>query len=487
MSASLIFLIILAYFGLLMLIARLTSRHNKENSLFDGDKSSPWFLVAFGMIGSGISAVSLVSIPGNVGNNNLYYFQFILGTIVGYMFIAFVLTPIYYKLKLVSIYTYLNIRFDDITYKTGSLFFLVSQSFGAALRLLLSIKILQYAFFDGMHVPYFLTIIIVLILIWLYTNKSGIKTIVWTDALQSLFLITVIIISIATITHSLGLSPAAMIHAVVHHPYAKLFDWDAHSGSNFFKQFVSGILITVALVGLDQSMMQKTLTINNVKSARKNVLTFSFFIAAAQTLFLGLGILLYLFAEKHGVHLSLKNGQFENTDGLYPFLTLQYLGRIGAIAFFIGIVASTFASIDSCIAALTTAFCYDFMDISNRPHERKRKIKNTVLVGVNIVMFIIVMAFWKSQGAIINTIFKIAGYTYGPILGLYLTGLFSKIQIKGKWTPVACVGAAAGTLFLNWLFINTLKFDFGFMNILVNALLTIIFLVIIKKKANAVG
>jgi Na+/proline symporter len=484
MGPSLIFYIILAYFGLLMLIARLTSRHNTDNSFFDGDRSSPWFLVAFGMIGSGISAVSLVSIPGNVGNNNLYYFQFILGTIVGYLFIAFVLTPIYYKIKLVSIYAYLNIRFGNVTYKTGSLFFLVSQSFGAALRLLLSIKILQYAFFDSLHIPYFLTIIIVLVLIWLYTNKSGIKTIVWTDALQSLFLITVMIISIVTIKNSLGLSVTAMMRAIAHHPYSKLFDWDMHSGSNFFKQFVSGILITVALVGLDQSMMQKTLTIATMNGAKKNVLAFSFFIAGAQTLFLGLGILLYIFVEKNGIKLAVANGQIVNTDGLYPFLTLHYFGKIGAIAFFIGIIASTFASIDACIAALTTAFSYDFMNIESRPHEHKRKIKNRVLLGVNIVMFFIVMAFWSSQGAIINTIFKIAGYTYGPILGLYLTGLFSGIQLNEKWVPLACIGAALVTWFLNMLFINVFKFDFGFMNILVNALLTILFLVMIKKKIN---
>jgi Na+/proline symporter len=487
MSASLIFFIILAYFALLMIIARLTSRHNKANSFFDGDRSSPWFLVAFGMIGSGISAVSLVSIPGNVGNNNLYYFQFILGTIVGYLFIAFVLTPIYYKLKLVSIYTYLNIRFGNVTYKTGSLFFLVSQSFGAALRLLISIKILQYAFFDSFHIPYFLTIIIVLVLIWLYTNKSGIKTIVWTDALQSLFLITVMIVSIITIKNSLGLSVPGMVSTIVHHPYAKLFDWDFNSGSNFFKQFISGLLITVALVGLDQSMMQKTLTINNINGARKNVLAFSFFIAGAQTLFLGLGILLYIFVERHGIHLETKNGQLVNTDGLYPFLTLNYFGKIGAIAFFIGVVASTFASIDACIAALTTAFSYDFMDIANQPAEDRKKIKNRVLLGVNIVMFFIVMAFWSSQGAIINTIFKIAGYTYGPILGLYLTGLFSNIQLKEKWVPLACVGAALITWFLNMFFINAFNFDFGFMNILVNALLTVLFLVLIKKKVNVAG
>jgi Na+/proline symporter len=467
-----------------MIISRIASRHVHDSTFFDGDRASPWFLVAFGMIGSGISAVSLVSIPGNVGNNNLYYFQFILGTIVGYLFIAFILTPIYYRLKLVSIYTYLNIRFGNVTYKTGSLFFLVSQSFGAALRLLLSIKILQFAFFDALHIPYFITIITVLVLIWLYTNKSGIKTIVWTDALQSLFLITVIIISIVTIKNSLGFSFTEMAKTIAHHPYARVFDWDFHSGSNFFKQFISGLLITVALVGLDQSMMQKTLTVRNARDAKKNVLTFSFFIAFAQTMFLGLGILIYLYAERHGIKLLTENGKFLNTDDLYPLLTLNYFGKIGAIAFLIGVIASTFASIDSCIAALTTAFSYDFMDIENQPAGDRKKIKNRVLFGVNVVMFIIVMGFWSSKGAIINTIFKIAGYTYGPILGLYLTGLFSKIKFKEKWVPLACVAAALVTFLLNGYFIRAFNFDFGFMNIFVNALLTILFLIIIRRKES---
>src|SRR5512133_2124295 len=482
MSPLLLLLIIVCYFSILMVISWFASRHVHDTTFFDGDRASPWFLVAFGMIGSGISAVSLVSIPGNVGNNNLYYFQFILGTIVGYLFIAFILTPIYYRLRLVSIYTYLNIRFGNITYKTGSLFFLVSQSFGAALRLLLSVKILQYAFFDALNIPYFVTIIVVLILIWLYTNKSGIKTIVWTDALQSLFLITVIVISIITIKNSLGLSFSEMTKTIVHHPYSRIFDWDIHSGSNFFKQFISGLLITVALVGLDQSMMQKTLTVRNLKDARKNVLTFSFFIAAAQTLFLALGVLIYIYAERNGVSLIRENGHFVNTDELYPLLTLNYFGKIGAVAFLIGVVASTFASIDSCIAALTTAFSYDFMDIENQPHEARKKIKNRVLIGVNVVMFLIVMSFWNSQGAIINTIFKIAGYTYGPILGLYLTGLFSKIKMKEKFVPFACISAALLTWLLNLFFIQVFSFDFGFMNIFVNALLTIMFLIVIKKK-----
>jgi Na+/proline symporter len=481
MSPLLLFAIIICYFSILMVISHFASRHIHDTTFFDGDRASPWFLVAFGMIGSGISAVSLVSIPGNVGNNNLYYFQFILGTIVGYLFIAFVLTPIYYKLKLVSIYTYLNIRFGNVSYKTGSLFFLVSQSFGAALRLLLSIKILQYAFFDALHTPYFITIIVVLMLIWLYTNKSGIKTIVWTDALQSLFLITVIVISILVIKHSLKLSIPEMTKAIVDHPYARIFDWDIHSGSNFFKQFISGLLITVALVGLDQSMMQKTLTVKNSRDARKNVLTFSFFIAFAQTMFLALGVLIYLFAERNGIKLMTQNGHLINTDELYPLLTLNYFGKIGAVAFLIGIVASTFASIDSCIAALTTAFSYDFMDIENKPPEAKKKIKTRVLIGVNIVMFLIVMSFWNSKGAIINTIFKTAGYTYGPILGLYLIGLFSKIKFREKWVPVACVSAAILTWLLNEYFIRVYNFDFGFMNIFVNAFLTVVFLCIIKK------
>jgi Na+/proline symporter len=403
---------------------------------------------------------------------------------VGYLFIAFVLTPLYHRLKLVSIYTYLNVRFDNVTYKTGSMFFLVSQSFGAALRLLLSIKILQYAFFDSLHIPYFITIIVVLILIWLYTNKSGIKTIVWTDALQSLFLLTVIIISILSVRNSLNLSLPDLAAAVADHRYSKVFDWDFHSGSNFFKQFISGLLITVALVGLDQSMMQKTLTVRNVKDARKNVLTFSFFIAFAQTMFLVLGVLIYMFAEQNGIELVRHNGVIANTDELYPLLTLNYFGKIGAVAFLIGVIASTFASIDSCIAALTTAFSYDFMNIADKPPEDIRKIKSRVLIGVNIVMFFIVMAFWNSKGAIINTIFKTAGYTYGPILGLYMTGLFTKIKFREKWVPVACVSSALVTWLLNGYFIREFNFDFGFMNIFVNALLTVTFLVMIRKRGS---
>ncbi len=484
MTAIQLLLIILAYFSLLMTISFFTSRKNRDTTYFDGNRSSPWLLVAFGMIGSGISAVSLVSIPGDVGNNNLYFFQFILGTLAGSVFIAFVLIPVYFRLKVVSIYSYLEQRFGRTTYKTGSMFFLVSQSFGAALRLLLSIKILQYAFFDSLHVPYWLTIAVVLALIWLYTHKSGIRTIVWTDALQSAFLITVIVISILTIRRALGLSFMGMIDTIYRDPHTKVFDWAPGSGTNFFKQFVSGFLIWVALVGLDQSMMQKTLTVKKADDARKNVLSFSLLIAVAQTLFLGLGVLMYLFAARKGVPLEIRDGQIRHTDELYPLLTLHYFGATGAVAFLIAVIASTFASIDACITALTTAFSFDFLQFDSIPPERKRRVRYRVLLGVNVVMFLIVLAFWNSDGAIINTIFRIAGYTYGPLLGLYLLGLFSRIRLREKWVPVMCVAAALLTYGMHELLWRTLRFDIGFLNIFMNALFTIILLLLLQQRRD---
>lgn len=480
MSTNYLLLIIFGYFLILMIVSRITSRKSKANTFFDGDHKSPWLLVAFGMIGSGISAVSLVSIPGNVGNENLYYFQFILGTILGYLFIAFILIPIFFKQKLVSIYTYLQNRFGEVTYKTGASFFMFSQSFGAALRLLLSVKILQKAFFDQLNIPPALTILLVLVMIWLYTNQSGIKTIVWTDALQSLFLISVIVISIFSIVKTLDTGEKSILNAIIADPKFNFFDFDLNSGTNFFKQFISGFLITVALVGLDQSMMQKTLTVSNATDAKRNVLTFSFFIAAAQTLFLFLGVLLYMFATQKGLQLPSEGGKFTSPDELFPTLTMNYFGSIGVIAFFIGVVASTFASIDSCIAALTTSLSYDFFDFEKKSDASKKKLKNTVLIAVNLVMYLIVLSFWNSAGSIINSIFKVAGYTYGPLLGIFLIGLFTKIKFNEKFVPYMAITAPVLTFGLNY-WLGSQGFSLGFLNILINAIFTIILLWTIKK------
>lgn len=482
MNPLLILTIIAAYFGLLMLISHFTSKNSSDNSFYTGDRKSPWQIVAFGMIGAVISGVTFVSIPGMVGNNYFYYLQFVFGNVVGYLFITYVLVPIYYDLKLVSIYTYLETRFGIRTYKTGSLFFLISQSFGAALRLLLAAKILQYAVFNAFHIPFYLTVLIILTLIWLYTHKSGIKTIVWTDTLQTLFLLMAAIVTIYIIKDSLNLSISETISSVTKHKYFKVFNWDFNSGNNFFKQFISGILIAVAMVGLDQNMMQKTLTCKSKKEAQNNVLTFSLFLAIAQFLFLGLGVMLYLYAEKFGIKLEVENGKFLNTDNLFPMLSLNYFGALASISFILGIIAASFSSVDSAITALTTSFTHDFLDIKHKNSKEKKRMKNIVFFGFSVVIFIIIMLFSESKGDVISTIFKVAGYTYGPLLGLYLLGIFSKIKVNDAAVPYICVIMPLVTYYLNYIFITKFSFDLGFMNILVNALLTILSLILVKNK-----
>ncbi len=465
-----------------MLISYFTSKNSSDASFYTGDRKSPWQVVAFGMIGAVMSGVTFVSIPGMVGTNYFYYLQFVFGNVVGYVFITYVLLPIYYDLKLVSIYTYLETRFGTKTYKTGSLFFLISQSFGAALRLLLAAKILQFAVFDSFNIPFYVTVIIILVLIWFYTHKSGIKTIVWTDTLQTFFLLLAAVVSIYVVKSSLNLDISETITSVTNHKYFKVFDWDFNSGSNFFKQFISGFLIAIAMVGLDQNMMQKTLTCKNKKEAQSNILTFSLFLAVAQFLFLGLGVMLYLYAENFGIQLDTLNGKFINTDDLFPMLSLNHFGIIASVSFILGITAASFSSVDSSLTALTTSFTHDFLDIQHKNSKEKKQLKNKVLLGFSIVIFTIIMLFSESKGDVISTIFKVAGYTYGPLLGLYLLGIFTKIKIKDAAVPYICVLMPLLTYYLNYLFITKFSFDLGFMNILVNALLTILCLIIVSTK-----
>lgn len=484
MSATLILIIIILYFGILLLISHFVSKNSSDESYYTGDRKSPWQIVAFGMIGAVMSGVTFVSIPGMVGNSYFYYLQFVFGNIMGYVFITYVLVPIYYDLKLVSIYTYLEGRFGIKTYKTGSLFFLISQSFGAALRLMLAAKILQYAVFDAFGIPFFVTVIFILILIWLYTNKSGIKTIVWTDSLQTFFLLSAVVITIIVVKNSLNLTLAQTVTSITDHEYFKIFDWDFHSGNNFFKQFISGMLIAVAMVGLDQNMMQKTLTCKNKKEAQKNILTFSIFLAIAQFLFLGLGVMLYLYAEKTGIPLAFENGKFLDTDNLFPMLSLNHFGIIAGVSFILGITAASFSSADSAITAMTTSFTHDFLNIQSKNAKQRLQLKNRTLFGVSALIFVIIMAFSQSKGDVISTIFKVAGYTYGPLLGLYILGIFTKIKVHDNAVPYICVIMPIITYFLNDFFIAWYNFDFGFMNIFVNALLTVICLLLAKKKAT---
>jgi len=475
--------IIAIYFIILMVISHFTSKNGSDESYFTGDRQSPWFLVAFGMVGAGLSGVTFVSLPGMVGNNNFYFYQFILGNVVGYLFITFVLIPLYFKLKLVSIYGYLKERFGINSYKTGSLFFLISQSFGAALRLLLASKILQFALFDALNVPFFITVIIILLLVWLYTNKSGIKTIVWTDTLQTTFLILGAVISIYAITTSLDLNFTTAITAVADHSYFDIFNWDGASGNNFYKQFIAGILVAIAMIGLDQNMMQKTLTCKNQWDAQKNTLTYSLILAATQFLFLGLGVLLYIYAEKNGISLPVNDkGELIHTDTLFPNLALNHLGVFAAIFFLLGIIAASFSSVDSSLTALTTSFTYDFLDISEKSSAQRKSLKNKVLLGFSVIVFTIIMLFANSKGDVISLIFKVAGYTYGPLLGLFLLGMFTNVQLKDTWVPVVCLLAPFVTYALSEVLIAKFEFDFGFVNIAVNAGLTILGLLLLRKK-----
>ncbi|WP_346210581.1 sodium:solute symporter family transporter [Gelidibacter algens] len=364
---------------------------------------------------------------------------------------------------------------------------MISQSFGAALRLLLAAKILQYAVFDAFQIPFFATVIIILALIWLYTHKSGIKTIVWTDTLQTFFLLLAVMVSIYVVKDSLSFSVSETITSVTNHEYFKIFDWDFNSGNNFFKQFISGILIAVAMIGLDQNMMQKTLTCKSKKEAQKNILTFSVFLAVAQFLFLGLGVMLYLYAEKFGIQLDMENGNFINTDNLFPMLSLNHFGIIAGISFILGITAASFSSADSALTALTTSFTYDFLNIQSKTSKEKVKLKNRTLFGFSAFIFLIIMLFSESKGDVISTIFKVAGYTYGPLLGLFLLGIFTKIKIYDSAVPYICILTPLVTYILNYSFINWYNFDFGFMNIFVNALLTIICLLLVKKKDTALN
>ena len=486
MSATIILTIIIVYFGILLLISHIVSKNSSDESYYTGDRKSPWQIVAFGMIGAVLSGVTFVSIPGMVGNNYFYYLQFVFGNIVGYIFITYVLVPIYYDLKLISIYTYLESRFGVKTYKTGSLFFLISQSFGAALRLMLAAKILQYAVFDAFEIPFFVTVILMLVLIWLYTHKSGIKTIVWTDTLQTFFLLSAVLVTIYIVKNSLNMSFSETVSTITNHEYFKIFDWDFNSGNNFFKQFISGILIAVAMVGLDQNMMQKTLTCKNKKEAQKNILTFSIFLAVAQFLFLGLGVMLYLYAEKFGIQLDMENGKLINTDNLFPMLSLNHFGIVAGVSFILGITAASFSSADSAITALTTSFTHDFLNIQNKSSKKKLQLKNLTLIGFSAFIFLIIMVFSQSKGDVISTIFKVAGYTYGPLLGLYILGIFTKVKVNDNAVPYICVLMPLVTYFLNYAFIEWYDFDFGFMNIFVNALLTMVCLLLVKKKDSVI-
>lgn len=470
--------IVLGYFVILMVISWFTSRNADTQTFFTANRKSPWYLVAFGMVGAALSGVTFISVPGEVGNTAFSYLQFVLGNVVGFWVVAGVLIPLYYKLNLITIYTFLKHRFGISSYKTGSFFFLVSKLVGAAFRLYLVAGVLQIAIFDAFNIPFSVTVIVTIALIWIYTFRGGIKTIVWTDTLQTLFLVSAVIFTIAVISKSLNLGAVELVGKISGDANSQLFFWDWRSGNNFFKQFFAGIFITLVMVGMDQDMMQKNLTCKNKRDAQKNMVVFSFSFLITVVMFLSLGVLLYIFVRENGILVP------ENTDDLYPLLALNYFGLPVGIAFLLGITAAAYSSADSALTALTTSFSVDFLQIEKFDEVKRQKIKKWSHLLFSGLLVIVILVFKAiNDDSIVVAVFRVAGYTYGPILGLFLFGMYSKRKVIDKWVPTVGVLAPVICYFISkYSEILLNGYRFGFELLILNGLVTWVGLLIISKK-----
>jgi Na+/proline symporter len=473
MNPQLVLVVISCYFLLLFLISWFTSRNISEDTFFTGDRQSPWFLVAFGMIGASLSGVTFISVPGEVGNSNFFYFQVVLGYTLGYFTIAKVLLPLYYRLNLVSIYSYLEDRFGFWSYKTGAFFFILSRTLGSSLRVFLVASVLQLILFDSLGIPFWVSVLITVGLIWLYTHRGGIKTVVWTDTLQTFFMLAAVVVCIVLIGNELKFDGVKdYFTAVSNDPRSKIFNWDWKSGTNFFKQFISGAFITIVMTGLDQDMMQKNLTCKNIGDAQKNMFWFTIILVFVNLLFLSLGVMLYLYAETNGISLPTR------TDELFPMLVTQHFSAFAGIVFVLGITAAAYSSADS-------SFCIDFLELERKyPKEKRVTIRKKVHLAFTFIMFIAIMMFyWINDQSVINSVFIIAGFTYGPLLGLYSFGLFTKWQVNDKWVPYIAVAAPILAYFISsnseaWLW----GYKFGFEVLILNGLLMFIGLFLVRKK-----
>lgn len=488
MNPLIVLLVLVGYFAVLLLISSISSRNATVDTYFTGNRKSPWFIVAFGMIGASLSGITFISVPGEVGNSNFYYFQLVLGYLVGYFVIATVLLPLYYRLNLISIYTYLEDRFGKVSHKTGSLFFLISQSIGASLRLFVVSGVLHFALFRHYNIPFILTVVITIALIWTYTNKAGIKTIVWTDTFQTFTMLLSVGISIYIIATDLNLSFGEMTKTIINSKYSTIFNWDWSFEKNFYKQFLTGIIVAIAMNGLDQNEMQKSLTCKSLKDAQKNIFLYTIILVFTNLIFLSLGVLLYQYSNETGIDLAIDpSGKFLETDKLFPELALNRFNTFAGIVFMLGIASAAFSSADSALTSLTTAFYTDFLDVEKKSDKEKRKIRNKINISFSLLLVIIIMIFRAvNNDSIINTVFTIAGYTYGPLLGLFAFGLFTKINIKDKWVPLIVILAPVLAYFVNVLCIKWFGFYLGYTLLLINAMITFIGLWIIRKREQII-
>jgi Na+/proline symporter len=489
---------VIGYFLLLLGVAWRTSRHSNNDSFFIGNRNSNWMLVAFGMVGTSLSGVTFVSVPGTVGDfagvsfKAFGYFQVVMGYWIGYFVIAFILLPLYYRLHLTSIYNYLQSRFGAVAYRTGSLFFIISRTIGATARLYLVINVLQIFILKDLGVPFAGTSFVILLMILLYTFEGGVKTIVYTDTLQTTFMLLGLVVCIVYIMLHMNLSFGGTWQALGEKGFTGLFNTDVNSKGFFGKQIIGGMFITIAMTGLDQEMMQKNISVRNLRDSQKNVISFSVVMVAVNFLFLLLGGLLYLFILHNGAayngHQLLLNGHNVIGDDLFPTLALHYLPRAVSVIFVIGLISALFPSADGALTALTSSFCIDLLDLRNKAGLSERQQRRTRLIvhsSFAVVFLICILIFkWIDNKSIINIILDLAGYTYGPLLGLFAFGIFSKRTLPDRWTITAvCLLAPTACYFISknagaWFG----GFQIGIELLLIDGILTFLGLWAISKK-----
>ncbi len=470
MKPVLILLIFLGYTVLLFTVTWITARKANNQSFFIGNRISPWFVVAYGMIGASLSGVTFMSVPGWVKETQFSYMVVVFGYLFGYFVIALVLLPLYYRLKLTSIYTYLEKRFGFWSYKTGAGFFILSRILGASLRMFLVINVLQIFVFNAWHIPFWVNVLIFISLIILYTLKGGIRTIVWTDTLQTTFMLLAVVLSVIYISRELGTSVFGLASDVMGSGNSRMFITDWHNERFFLKQFLSGMFITISMTGLDQEMMQKNLSCRNLREAQKNMFTFSGILVFVNFLFLVLGAFLLFYAQKRSVTVAM-------TDDLFPTIAFNYLSPVAGIVFLIGLISAAFPSADGAITSLTTSVSIDFLGLEkkkNMVEERKTRTRYLVHISIALIFFICILIFRTlNDRAIIDKLFTIAGYTYGPLLGLYTFGLFTKRQVNDRLTPYIAVLSPVICYLLSTYSVQLFNgYRFGFELLLLNGFLT---------------
>ncbi|MEE9407999.1 MAG: sodium:solute symporter [Polaribacter sp.] len=479
-----ILLLIVAYFSVLMLISYFTGKDDSNEVFFKAKRSSPWYLVAFGMIGASLSGVTFISVPGMVNGQQFAYMQGVFGFFFGYLIIAFILLPLYYRLNITSIYQYLEQRFGTVSYKTGAFFFLLSRVTGASFRLFLVAIAMQYIVFEEIGVPFEVTVIISILLIWIYTFRGGIKTIVWTDTLQTLAMLVAVGLSIYLINEKLDWSYVEFLSSDEFTTKGQIFFFDdPNSKTYFWKYFIGGIFIAVAMTGLDQDMMQKNLTCKNNKEAQKNMISMAILLVVVNFIFLSLGALLFIYSEKIGLAIPFVDG-IMRTDLLFPEIAMnQNLGTGLAITFIIGLIAAAYSSADSALTSLTTSFSVDFLNIEKRPKEIQKPLRKKVHIGVSILLIFVVILFNSLEGNVVGNLFKFATFTYGPLLGLFAFGILTKHKIKDKYSWIIALLSIIFSFVITSLPESIIgNYQFHWEILPLNGLITFVGLYLIKKK-----